>query len=405
MSRPSIFALPLFGIALAWVAQDEKPKGAPKLDQRKIDRAIDSGIRFLKKVVSDPAFFDKRSQVNTDWGIAPRQLYELILWTFLHADVAPRDESFRRMFKIAIEEPVWKTYNVALLAMVLKKLGPTRYHAILRECGQFFVDTQYPNGQWSYPYDGSFRAPTATAERKALSDSVAARQDEMPKAATLSAAAGGMAYSGTPDNSNSQYAALGIRACAEAGIEFPKDVIQRARNWLVRCQNYDGGWPYLLPAGLGPESKEGDVRHPSYGSMTLGAIGSLAIFDKLLGENFKKNQSIVRGLDWVSKRFQAEKHPGMEDRYDPIKDKRMIGEMMYYLYSMERAADMYGTEHFGPHAWYPEGAAFLLRTQGKDGAWKDPSSEPEPVATCFAILFLKRATTPLIETEDASKTK
>lgn len=405
MARLFAPALPLLGIAVVLLAQDDKPKAAPKLDQKKVDRAIESGVRYLKKVASDPTFLDKRSQVNSDWGIAPRQLYELILWTFLHADVSPRDELFRRMFKIAIEEPVWKTYNVALLAMLLRKLGPTRYHAILRECGQFFVDTQYPNGQWSYPYDGSFRAPKTTAERKSLSDSAAGRLDEPAKGATLSVAGGGMTHSGTPDNSNSQYAALGIRACAEAGIEFPKEVIQRARDWLIKCQNYDGGWPYLLPAGLGPDSKEGDVRHPSYGSMTLGAIGSLSIFDKLLGENFKKNQSIVRGLDWMAKRFQAERHPGMEDRYDPIKDKRMIGEMMYYLYSMERAGDMYGTEHFGSHSWYLEGAAFLLRIQAKDGSWKDPSSEAEPVATCFAILFLKRATTPLIETEDASKKK
>jgi hypothetical protein len=402
MRRRFLLPLPLL-LGLLAPAQDDKPK--PKLDQKKIDRAIEAGIRSLKKVVADPAFFDKRAQMNAEWGIAPRQLYELILWTFLHAEVSPREEAFRRMFKIAIEEPVWKTYNVALLAMILRKLGPTRYHAILRECAQFFVDTQYPNGQWSYPYDGSYRAPRPADERKSLSDSAQSKPDEPPKSASLAGPGGGMTHSGTPDNSNSQYAALGIRACAEAGIEFPKEVIQRARDWLVKCQNYDGGWPYLLPAGLGPESKEGEVRHPSYGSMTLGAIGSLSIFDKLLGENFKKNQSIVRGMDWMAKRFQPDKHPGMEERHNPIKDKRMVGEMMYYLYSMERAGDMFGTESFGPHAWYPEGGAFLLRVQTKDGSWKDPSSECEPVATCFAILFLKRATTPLIETEDASKKK
>ena len=389
-------AVPLF-------AQDDKP--APKFDQKKIDRAIESGIRYLKKLVSDPAFYEKRNQMNADWGVSPRQLYELIVWTFLHAEVSPRDEPLRRLFKLAVEEPLWKTYNVAFQAMIFRKLGATRYHALLLECAQFLVDTQYPNGQWSYPYDGSFRGPGASSARKSLSESADAKPDEPAKRGKIEKPGGGMTHSGTPDNSNSQYAALGIRACSDAGVDFPKEVLQRSRDWLVKCQNYDGGWPYLLPGGLGPESKEGEIRHPSYGSMTLGAIGSLSIFDKLLGENFKKDQSVVRGLDWMGKRFEAEKHPGMEERYNPIKDKRMIGEMMYYLYSMERAGDMVGTETFGKRSWYPEGAAFLLKVQSREGYWQDPSTESPPVATCFAILFLKRATSPLIETEDSTKPK
>src|SRR5207247_9176915 len=37
--------------------------------------------------------------------------------------------------------------------------------------------------------------------------------------------------SATGDNSNSQYAALGLRACHDAGIVLPEETIQRAAKW------------------------------------------------------------------------------------------------------------------------------------------------------------------------------
>jgi hypothetical protein len=62
----------------------------------------------------------------------------------------------------------------------------------------------------------------------------------------------------------------------------------------------------------------------------------------------------------------------------------------YYLYALERAGVLCRTEWIGRRAWYPEGANVLLAGQGKDGSWNDST-----IDTCFAILFLKRATRPL----------
>jgi len=56
----------------------------------------------------------------------------------------------------------------------------------------------------------------------------------------------------------------------------------------------------------------------------------------------------------------------------------------------------------GGHKWYPEGVAALLPAQKADGSWLGPLPHGDrPVElnsvwdTCFAILFLKRATKPL----------
>ena len=72
--------------------------------------------------------------------------------------------------------------------------------------------------------------------------------------------------------------------------------------------------------------------------------------------------------------------------------------LYYWLYALERAAMITGTETFGAHAWYAEGAKYILETQKPDGSWLTPSKVIETGAaadTCFAILFLRRATAPL----------
>ena len=51
---------------------------------------------------------------------------------------------------------------------------------------------------------------------------------------------------------------------------------------------------------------------------------------------------------------------------------------------------LFGTETLGSHKWYPEGAEALLALQQADGGWGSD------IDTCFAILFLTRATRKLV---------
>src|SRR5206468_12811238 len=71
----------------------------------------------------------------------------------------------------------------------------------------------------------------------------------------------------------------------------------------------------------------------------------------------------------------------------------------YYLYALERVGMLYGTPSIGTHDWYAEGSRKLLELQQSDGSWWDrvDGNKHQGGAsrdTCFALLFLKRATRP-----------
>ena len=74
----------------------------------------------------------------------------------------------------------------------------------------------------------------------------------------------------------------------------------------------------------------------------------------------------------------------------------------YYLYGLERVGSLTGVRWVGKNDWYRLGADHLIGAQTKDGGWQSAAmagkpadnTESEIVQTCFALLFLKRATTP-----------
>ena len=56
---------------------------------------------------------------------------------------------------------------------------------------------------------------------------------------------------------------------------------------------------------------------------------------------------------------------------------------------------------FGSHDWYKEGAEYLLAEQASAGSWHTKKTYSSAVVdTCFAILFLCKATTPIVNVPD-----
>jgi hypothetical protein len=218
-------------------------------------------------------------------------------------------------------------------------------------------------------------------------------------------------YEGPPtgDNSNSQYAALGIRACHDAGIVIPKGVILAAQTWWRISQLDDPknrgvaseGGSYA-PAGwcYGPR----DHGHPAYSTMTAGAVGAVAIWNFLEDEkSTKKDPTLQKGIAWLGANFSVK---GNEGPSEHVKDTGWM--LYYYLYALERAGVLAGTETFGGRRWYAEGAEVILAAQKPDGSWLSPLPHSDRSDTtnacwdtCFAILFLKRATAPLVASTDS----
>src|SRR5204862_1004071 len=103
------------------------------------------------------------------------------------------------------------------------------------------------------------------------------------------------------DNSNSQYASLGLRACADANVKIPLEVCNLAKKWWIDSQSPDESGSKLdkNAVGTGGEvtriqgwdyknANEQGAKGP-YHAMTAGAVGAVAIYDYLLGVNWKKD--------------------------------------------------------------------------------------------------------------------
>jgi hypothetical protein len=139
---------------------------------------------------------------------------------------------------------------------------------------------------------------------------------------------------------------------------------------------HDTGWGYSPNGGAGGKP---------YGSMTVGAVGGLCIYDYILGIKWKSDPDVLGGVNWIANHFTVTENADAGNKHH-----------LYYLYGLERAGILFGTEFFGRKEWYPEGANTLLDAQGQDGSWAaTPGGESATVNTCFAILFLRRATKPL----------
>ena len=381
--------------AMFLALSQDNPAANPKVDQARVDAAISKGCKWILAAKKEDLLGTwagpKRYQAPTAMS-----RMELVLLTLLHSGMYDiKNPDLTAMLETMLTREFGSTYTVALQAMVLQKIDPEKYLPRLAECAHYLVANQAQNGQWDYgenPKCNVFKPPE---KPKSADDPVivatggaAGVSGKPPKPALV----GGTqivqkfkvpcAHRGpiAGDDSNSQYAALGLRACMDAGIEVHREILVKARGWWNTAQCRDTGWGYEKAGPTGT------------GSMTVGAIGAMCIFDYYLGQDYTKDPTIKAGQQWVATNFSVEKNPqvGRDNQY-------------YYLYGLERAGILSATETFGKHEWYPEGATYLLTLQNAVGSW----GKDDIVETCFAILFLKRAIKPLviIKSEDKKPKK
>ncbi len=129
--------------------------------------------------------------------------------------------------------------------------------------------------------------------------------------------------------------------------------------------------------------------------MTAGGTGCLVIYDYMLGREWENDSFVKAGMKWLTDHFSVNKN-------------------YYYMYGLERVGILFGTATLGTHDWYQEGARLLLKEQKANGSWGDHQDKPDSKEkeserntqdTCFAIIFLKKATRPLVASEDVLKKK
>jgi len=205
------------------------------------------------------------------------------------------------------------------------------------------------------------------------------------------------------DNSNSQFALLGLHEAEQVGAKIDDATWQRALNYWLSCQRADGAWSYYKPLKDQPEA-------PPTGSMTCAGIGALVISQGRLSDGDAQvvggtircccpqqgDDELQRALQWLGAKFTVNANPSPSS----------IGGLnlgrsglFYYLYGVERVGRLTGLRFIGKHDWYREGAEMLVQQQDKlSGFWRGSGSgeDNELVATSFALLFLAKGRRPVV---------
>ncbi|KAF0243039.1 MAG: hypothetical protein FD180_3610 [Planctomycetota bacterium] len=357
----------------AWRAWWRKHRAG---DLSEVDRAIYLGAEYLRarlkeSVLPNAAGDPKKPPLTVgDLRAVPVMTYALI-----HAGVDASDPGFKAGLSHLLTKPPDGTYNLALTALALADLDADRYCGRLAEIAQILSDQQSTNGQWSYGFPGQI-AVTPPGKNEPPPDEESGTGGEKkkgPKRKIPITWHDGLRGQGG-DNSNTQFAILGLRATTEAGCQVPKQVWERSLDWFIKAQEKPyGGWGYVIGG--------------TTWSMTCSGTCSITICLHALGKNEAilagKPLEVVQiknGVDWLDKNWIG---------FDKNMSRMGGGGLGFYysLYSLERVGMIVGIEKIGNHDWYAEGCEHLLSTQDDDGSWGG-----NPIDTAFAILFLKKAT-------------
>ncbi|MCH2100767.1 MAG: hypothetical protein MK209_02445 [Planctomycetes bacterium] len=319
------------------------------IKQERINAAIDTGAQWLLK----------RQLIDGSWGEEHTHyrngMTALAVFSLIKSGIPARHPAILEALAFLSESPTTMTYSAGCHLMALEALKNEEYHPWMDEILGDLLSWQNRQGVWGYP-------------------------------------------DGHPDLSCTQFAALGLRAAAQAGLKVPDrawvDLAEGTMDYQLKRARVDTS-NALAEAYGNKISIAGysyrDV-HPmsARGSMTTAGIATLAICLEQLGERCPSKlrgaieRQIEDGMNWMTVHWSVSANPAVGS-----------GWLHYYLYGLERVGGMLETEMVGPHEWYWEGAEFLCNqqiSQGNSvGAWPDPYGRSES-ATCFSLLFLRRAT-------------
>ncbi|HEX5138709.1 MAG TPA: hypothetical protein VFY93_17185 [Planctomycetota bacterium] len=359
-ARPLAMRWALLVLSCAEVAA-EPPRVSDKALQHDIDQAIRRGIAYLKSSQqSDGSWTEQRTGVDPSCvgGLSALSLFALAS-SGVPADdpaiarglafLAANSESFDGEAEVA-------TYANATLVLALSRISPGEHRKTIHDAARRIVAGQLENGMWGY------RLTVRTST------------DRDPKKRK-----GGPGL-GTPDNSNTQFAALALWAAqVAADFRVPRVTWERVRDHFVRTQERDGRWSYRA-----------DGRRRSNDSMT--AAGVMCLGYALASLNGKataaarEHDRVQRGLSCLPL-----------DVIDPklaegLKTRAPKFLNYYWAYSLERVGTVLALD---PETWYAPGARWLLKAQSPTGRW--PESWPSladgyPYETSLALLFLTGAT-------------
>jgi hypothetical protein len=352
------FSLPVLLVAVVLLGPPASVRAQPPADSslvEPVNKAIDAGVRFL---------YDQERGIGGNWDNInaasqgnPGGWTALATLALLNAGVKPSEPIIDRSLKYLRTIEPRKTYVVGLQVMVYAEAGRSEDRERIQQLVDWLIRARVMKDNeclgWSYL--------TSTGSESA-------------------------------DNSNTQYALLGLHAGQQAGAKIDRAVWKSIQNMYIREQAPDGGWIYSKHMG----KKNSTI------TMTTAGLCGLIISGMELNQGreqilvdgrivdcgkYAENVPVDRALNWLANNFSI----------------RGDGNSIFYnLYGIERAGRMSGQRFIGEHDWYRTGCAFLTRPgpgmQHDDGSWFSGGfHDTFPiVSTSFALLFLSKGRTPVL---------
>ncbi|MFV0442065.1 MAG: DUF4159 domain-containing protein [Planctomycetaceae bacterium] len=292
----------------------------------------------------------------------------LVVMSLLYSGQTPDELAVRRGLDYLRTSPIPdSTYDVSLVAMALSLSGDDQFKGRLQTLANWLVNAQHKagaSGSGAWGYHG---------------------HDE-----------------GHWDNSNTQFAILGLREAVHAGAAVPREVWERSRQHFLTniSGSVDGKSGITFPYTDG----SGDAR----GSLQVAGIASLMICESMLDDDRnvrngeidccapvddKVHQTIEAAFRWLGNNFSVKDNPG---------DSSHSAWYLYYMYGLERAGRFTGRRFLGPPEspkdWYRMGVRWLVGVQNlAQGSWTDPSNGETPaIGTAMALMFVAKGNSPVL---------
>jgi hypothetical protein len=402
-----------------------EPPWLPPEEQEKVNAAVDRGVAFL----------EARQFAGGTWDFTHQTgMAALPGLTLLECGVSPDDPHIRKaaQFVRGAAPNLNTTYELALAILFLDRLGDPKDEPLIRTMALRLTAGQLDSGGWNYdcpvlsPKDEEglstllqatrpLSSLDLTASRTGGEHGIDALLTGQVGRNTAQGAAGPTdeevkqakrVYGGlTPnlkripalqpptdenqisrgdnsDNSNTQFAALGLWAAGRHGAATERSLALLSRRFQV-SQTAHGGWDYhhqYQPKG-GPDTPD----------MTGAGLLGLAV-----GHGVTAG---LKGADAETEGEDPKVEKGMTALADYIRKMKNLGYLkdqqagLYFLWSVERVGMLYGRRAMDGKEWYPWGAHLLLPAQKSDGSWSTNGYYgATPITdTSFALLFLKRA--------------
>jgi len=298
---------------------------------------IPLSLRVNRAIALGVDFLKSRQGPEGDFGLHsnrhPGGMTALAAFTFLRSGVRRDDPALRKALAAVDRVTFESTYSAAVHLLLCEARNDPSCRESAEASLDFLLEHQ-ERGVWAYPWDHLC-------------------------------------------NSNTQFALLGLRAARHMGLEVSEGVLLEALDGLSLFEGKDGGFGYE------PDDRD------SYAGMTAATLASFAVLQEAGADHARlknalerERKTIEEAERWMERNFDAARN-----RYDD--GRWRVAAHFAYLWAVERWCGLTGRDRIAGHDWYSEGAAWLVEEQNRNGSW---GADRQEEYTCFALLFLRRAT-------------